>query len=92
MWFGRINVPDEFVSPFGNREYVVLLVINRTDILYREQKALSEKLVNTGCRYAVCYGYECASWDDSIDYAYIFSDPNLSPPQERFVMTTWHED
>jgi hypothetical protein len=91
LWFSKLTRPEAFVSPFINEEYVVLLVINRKDILYREQKELSEKLVNSGCRYAVCFGFECSSWDDSIDYAYIFSDPNLDPPKERFVMTTWHE-
>ena len=90
--FSEISRPDEFVSPFEGEEYVLLLVINRTDILYREQKDLSERIIASRCRYAVCFGFECSSWDGSIDYAFIFSDPNLSPPDERFVMTTWHED
>lgn len=84
--------PEDFVSPFGAEEYVLLLVIKRTDILYREQKELSERFIASGCRYAVCFGFECSSWDDSIDYAFIFSDPNLNPPDERFVMTIWPED
>jgi hypothetical protein len=39
----------------------------------------------------VCTGHECSSWDDSIDSAHIETDPDLSPPDSKFVMTTWHE-
>ena len=92
LWLGEISIPDEFTSPFNSEEYVLLLIINRKDILYREQKDLSDRIVASGCRYAVCFGFECSSWDDSIDYAFIFSDPNLNPPDDRFVMTTWHEN
>ncbi|MGH9949707.1 MAG: DUF7684 family protein [Pyrinomonadaceae bacterium] len=91
LWFGEIFRPDDFFSPFKGAEYVVLLVVIRNDVTNDEQKNLSELLVATGCRCAVCFGYECSSWDDSIDYASILSDPNFEPPEERFIMTTWHD-
>lgn len=91
LWFEEIFSPDEFVSPFGDDDYVLLLVNDRTDVPDPEQKNLSERLIATGCRYACSFGFECSSWDDPIDYAYIFSDRNLDPPNDRFVMTTGHE-
>jgi hypothetical protein len=92
VWFDVIEKPYNFSSPFNSQEYIVLLVINDSDVSDVEQKDLSEQLVASRIRYAVCTGYECSTWDDSIDYAFIFSDPNLEPPKERFVMTTWHEN
>lgn len=92
LWFDTIGKPYEFVSPFNGEEYVVLLAVNTTNITDDEQVRLSDSIVTTGCRYAVCTGHECSSWDDSIDYSYIHSDPNCDPPREKFVMTTWHED
>ena len=92
LWFEEILYPADFTSPFHDEEYVVLLVINRTDISRDEQIQLSDKIVGTRCRYAVCFGYECSSWDDSIDMAHIETHPDFDPPDEEFVMTTWHEN
>lgn len=92
VWFETIGKPYELVSPFNGDEYVVLLVVNATNITDEEQVRLSDSIVATGCRYAVCTGHECTTWDDSIDYSSILSDPNYDPPDEKFVMTTWHED
>ncbi len=91
LWFEEIFSPDEFVSPFGDDDYVLLLVNDRTDVPDPEQKNLSERLIATGCRYPCSFGFECSSWDDPIDYPYIFSDRNLDPPNDRFVMTTGYE-
>ena len=92
VWFDVISRPYSFATPFEGSDYALLLVINDTNISEEEQSNLSDKLVATGCRYAVCTGHECSSWDDSIDYAFIFTDSNFNPPDEKFVMTTWHTD
>jgi hypothetical protein len=92
VWFNTIDAVDDFFSPFADKEYALLLVINRTDISELEQEKLSDKIVASGCRYALCFGHRCTTWDDSIDYAFICSDADFNPPDSRFVMTTWHED
>jgi hypothetical protein len=38
----------------------------------------------------VCAGHNCSSWDDSVDFANIEVDPELT--DDKFVMTTWHSD
>jgi len=48
--------------------------------------------VAAGCRYAMGYGLNAGSWDTAVDVAFIHSDPNFHPPDDRFVMTTWHDD
>lgn len=92
LWFGEILDPSDFASPFPGEEYVVLLVVNRRDISSDEQIQLSDKIVQTRCRYAVCFGHECSSWDDSIDMSYIETHSDFTPRDEDFVMTTWHEN
>lgn len=57
-----------------------------------ERARVSAEIVAAKCRYAVCWGYDCSSWDTAIDCAYIETDENFSPPDENFVMTTWHDD
>jgi hypothetical protein len=55
-----------------------------------EQQELSRSIVASGCRWALCRGVECSSWDDSIDWA----DDRGGNRSETlpFVMTTWHAD
>ena len=92
VWFDTIRDGGEFSLPFVDKPYALLLVINRADIGAVEQEQLSDKIVASGCRYALCFGHECGTWDDSIDHSFVCSDPNFDPPDSRFVMTTWHEN
>ncbi len=48
-------------------------------------------LVASGCRYAVCSGYESWKWDDAIDLAFLDTSADFNPPDEKFVMTSWHD-
>ncbi|HSA96324.1 MAG TPA: hypothetical protein VLJ16_09745, partial [Acidobacteriota bacterium] len=55
-----------------------------------EQEAISDQIVISGCRYAVCAGYKSSSWDDSIDMAYLKRNGG-DVHDENFVMTSWHD-
>lgn len=50
------------------------------------------RLVEAGCLYAVAWGVDCDLWHDSVDWAALKADGFGDIPEERFVMTTWHED
>ena len=75
---------------FDGADFVVLIINNDPEISADDQYALSLALVRLGCRYAVCIGHNCSTWDDSVDYANMEVDPELS--DSKFVMTTWHEN
>lgn len=92
LWFHRIDRPYSFSSPFGGAEFVLILVVADPMVTGAERWAVSEQIIRANCRYAVCNGHDCSRWDDSIDEAFVASDPNFSPPDERSVMTTWHDD
>ena len=70
--------------------YVCLVYSAQKDISKEDMERISDWLVSTGCRYAVCAGEKCSEWHDAVDSAYISSDPNYSPPESRFIMTSWH--
>lgn len=40
----------------------------------------------------LAWGIDAKNWDDSVDHAFIASDPNFTPPNERHLMTTWHDN
>lgn len=92
LWLEILERPFLFRSPFLGDDFVVMLIANDTSITPDEQFALSLQIVEQGCRYAVCYGYECSTWDDSIGMAFLSTDPNYNPSDDRFVMTTWHKN
>jgi len=39
----------------------------------------------------VCFGFESSKWDDAVDLAFLDTSPEFNPPDEKFVMTSWHE-
>lgn len=36
-------------------------------------------------------GHNASSWDDSVDSAFIDTDTDFDPPDDRLLMTTWHD-
>ncbi len=78
-------------NPFNATEYVCILFVNDTDVSPGEQKTISSTLTNTRCKYAVCAGHECSTWDDSIDFASLEMYPNYEVPNDQDIMTSWHE-
>jgi len=69
---------------------VCILFVNDENVTMDEQSAISEQLVRSGCRSAVCAGHKSSSWDDSVDWAYL-DRVNYEPNDETLVMTVWHE-
>lgn len=55
------------------------------------QHQVSQWLVERGCVYMMAWGQDCSTWDDSVDMANLEQFDFEPIPEERFVMTTWHE-
>lgn len=91
VWFGRLERPFAFESPFGGQEFVLLLVTAGGGVTAGEQAAICDQIVRQGCRYAVCAGPDCELWHDNLDDAFLSTDPNFDPPEEREMMTSWHD-
>jgi len=87
----QLSRPFRFVSPFEGNEFVVLVYVHDQQFTLEEQKQLSDEIVAEGCRYAVCAGHLCSSWDDSVDMADLRRN-NMAINEKTFVMTSWHED
>lgn len=56
------------------------------------QSLISDWLVSAGCLYMMAWGPDSSSWDDSVDWASLAASGFGDVPDDRFVMTTWHED
>lgn len=85
-----IKRPYSFTSPFKGAGFVALIYAVDENVTNEEQEALSEQIVASGCRYAVCAGRHCESWHDSMDTAAI-KHTGGEAADENLVMTTWHD-
>ena len=56
------------------------------------QRAVSESLVRSGCLWMIAWGIDCSSWDDSVDYANLEAFDYGEIPDDKSVVTSWHDD
>ena len=86
-----VEQTEDFALPFEQAPYPCLMWASKPTT--PEFKAeLARRLIESDCRYAVCGGTEHEEWEDAVDVEYVASDPDFDPPEERFVMTSSHED
>ncbi len=80
-----ISVPKEMTS------FKCLILIEReVDADYRHE--VSGALVKAGCLFALAWGLDCTLWDDSVDWAFLELYDYGEYPEEKFVMTSWHDE
>ncbi len=91
IWFQEVSRPYQLDPPFPGELYVCILFVNDETISAEEQQTLSAQIISSDCRYAVCAGHKCSTWDDSIDMASLVAE-DFENSDEAFVMTTWHEN
>lgn len=68
------------------------VVIIESAVSPSRQTEISRWLVKSGCLFMMAWGPGCSSWDDSVDLANLEQFNFGEVPDDKFVMTTWHED
>jgi hypothetical protein len=56
------------------------------------QDKVSNHLVDAGCLYMMAWGVDCSAWDDAFDWANIMKFIGEEIPEDKFLITTWHDD
>jgi hypothetical protein len=92
VWATRLERPFRLHSPFDGGPFVLLLWVLDETVTLEEQSELSAAIIRFGCRWAMCTGHACSSWDDSIDWAHLSTYPDFNVPESEHVMTTWHDE
>ncbi len=68
---------------------VVVILDRAVEPSWKERA--SEWFISIGCLYMMAWGEGCSTWDDSVDYANVRAFIPGDIPEDRAVMTTWHE-
>lgn len=72
-------------------KFKCLLLIER-EVSNDYRNAVSAALVKAGCLYSLAWGFDCSVWDDAVDWAFLEHYEYDKYPEDKFVMTTWHDD
>ena len=80
-----------FLFPKDMSKFKCLILIER-EVSREFQWEVSKALVKAGCLFSLAWGIDCTSWDDSIDWAFLEHYNYGEYPEDKFVMTTWHEN
>ena len=77
--------------PAQGKPFLAVVVV-REDVSVQWRSDVSNWLVAEGCLFMCAWGLDCTLWDDSVDYANLEQFSYGEIPEDRFVMTTWHDD
>jgi hypothetical protein len=67
------------------------VVVIESEVTPEWQAQVSDWLVRSGCLYMMAWGRDCGAWDSSVEVANLKLFDFGEIPEDRFVMTTWHE-
>jgi hypothetical protein len=83
--------PEEPPPPLAHTPFCAAIV-TEADASEDWRERITAWLVESGCLYAVTWGRDCEKWHDSVDGANLREFDYGDIPDDRFVMTTWHEN
>jgi len=78
------------LPPLRDAPFRAVVVVEQ-EVTHEWREQVSKWLVAGGCLYMMAWGQDCSLWDDSVDYANLDEFAYGDIPEDRFVMTTWHE-
>ncbi|WP_093018238.1 DUF7684 family protein [Sphingobium sp. YR768] len=82
--------PDHALSRVEARPYrVVLIAEQAVNQVWRDEVA--SWLLGSGCLYFIAWGVACEEWHDAVDWTVLEAFDFGDIPDDRFVMTTWHD-
>jgi len=83
--------PDAALPGIGYLAPFRAVVIVEEDVSAEWRTDVSDWLVRSGCLYMMAWGRDCSLWDDAVDWANIDHFLFKDIPEDRFVVTTWHD-
>ena len=84
--------PNEEVPQFETSSPYLAVIIAEAKVAQEWRHKVNRQLVESGCKYTVSWGVDCAIWDDDIDWADMERYSDFIGPDDEAVMTTWFDD
>ena len=84
--------PGSVAPELADKTPFVAVVAISSEVSNNWRNEVSDWLVESGCRYMLAWGLDCSLWDDSVDWANLEKYEYKDVPDDKSIMTTWHED
>ena len=62
-----IDAPADFVSPFPGALFPCMIWDHDGRFTAAQRSEVANRLLQAGCRHAVCGGQSCEAWHDAVD-------------------------
>ncbi|WP_027580600.1 hypothetical protein [Bradyrhizobium sp. Ai1a-2] len=83
--------PEQPPPEFASRPFRAIIIADEAvSEAWRNQ--ISTWLIEVGCLYVVAWGIDCEAWHDSVDWANLDAFNFGDIPDDRLVMTIWHDN
>lgn len=92
MELDYLHLPPEQDPPSLTNNPFRAVIVSEVAVNQSWRNRISEWLVKGGCLYVVAWGVECEDWHDTVDWTVLEAFDFGDIPDDKFVMTTWHED
>jgi hypothetical protein len=86
-----IHLPPGHPPPEIGRGPFRAVVVIEAPVVTEWRALVSDWLAESGCLYMMAWGADCSLWDDSVDFANLDAFEYGDIPDDRFIMTSWHE-
>jgi len=87
-----IDAPEDFVSLFHGVPFPCMIWDHDGRFTEAQRSEVAKRLLQAGCRYAVCGGHNCEAWHDTVDEEFVWQHAHDPDETGDAVMTTWHTD
>ena len=82
--------PNDPPPPVEARPHRVVLIAQQA-ARQDWRNEVASWLVASGCLYFIAWGVDCEAWHDAVDWTVLEALDFGDIPDDRFVMTTWHD-
>jgi hypothetical protein len=83
--------PNSQLPDISNMKPFRSVVVIEQEVTPEWQSLVSVWLAKSGCLYMMAWGKKCSTWDDSVDWANLEEFGYGDIPEDKLILTTWHE-
>jgi hypothetical protein len=87
-----LYLPPNSIIPVAHFRPFRAVIIAELTVEAGWRDEVADWLVVSGCLYTISWGIDCEAWHDCIDWAVLEYHHFAEIPDERFVMTIWHDN
>ena len=91
MTLDYLHLAPGDTPPQADTEAYRAVLIAEEEVSQDWRNEVASWVVESGCLYFIAWGIACEAWHDTVDWTNLEAFDFGDIPDDRFVMTTWHD-